>query len=203
MDKNEQEKAQVQVEPKAKKIEKFTLITVLLSLGVGICAYIQLSHNTNSMKADFAHKIKTDFFTDEERTLMFLLNNDLLEFRMFKDSITRIEFPYFSLNNKKAKYFQNDSINLLTKVKKTYSTLEIEDILLNHFEDLNLYRKNKVIGADYLYNGFSGYIENVYKNTQIQKLIDWLKTDVGANDSYAGFIELHDFLKNYKPKGIK
>jgi hypothetical protein len=205
MDKDE--KVQIQEEPKVKKIEKQTFNTVILSIGISLAIvsvqFTQLLLNGKSMKADFAHKIKTDFFTDEERTLMLLLNNDLLEFRIFKDSISKIEFSYFALNCKKAKYFQNDTINLLTKAKITYSTLEIEDILLNHFEDLNMYRKHKIIANDYLYNGFSGYFDYVYKNVQIQKLIAWLKTDIGGNDSYAGLTELYDFFKNFKPEGTK
>jgi len=188
---------------KAKTIEIITLITTAATLILVICAISQLRHYTKSMKADFAHKIKTDFFNEDERTLIFLFNHDLLEFKMYKDSSLNIDCEYFALNKRRAKYFQNDSINLLDKVKDSYSTLEIEDMLLNHFEDLNMYRINKLIGSDYLDDGFSAYIESIYENAQIKKLLNWLESEAGEKDSYNGFRDIYTFLKNYESKNNK
>ncbi len=193
----EQEQEKFQKKGKAKPIEKVTLITTAATLILMFCTVFQLHRYTDSLKADFAHKIKIDFFNEEERTLMFLFNNNLLEFKILKDSSSKVDYAYFALNKARAKYFQNDSIKLLVNVKDSYSTLEIEDVLLNHFEDLNMYRINNLIGIDYLENGFFAYIESIYKNAQIQKLLNWLKADLGENDSYIGFEELHKFIQDY------
>ncbi|MCX6253312.1 MAG: hypothetical protein NTV31_02420 [Bacteroidia bacterium] len=181
-------------------VELCTLFSTLATLLLVSFTYLQISRYANSMKADFAHKIKIDFFNDEERLLMFLLNNELLEFKFYSNNDSSIFYPYFKLNKEKAKHFQNDSISLLSNVKDSYTTLEIEDILLNHFEDLNMYRINKIIGDDYLYNGFSSYVELVFENNEIQKMLNWLNTQSGSNDSYTGFRDLFKFLHLYESK---
>jgi hypothetical protein len=200
MEDNSKPQTMTQFEPKAKNIEVATLIATILTFGLVINSVFQLHRNTDSMKADFAHKIKIDFFNDEERMIMFLLNNNMLEFKTFKDSISKTSYAYFSLNERKVGYFQNDSIDLLGKAKKSYTTLEIEDLLLNHFEDLNMYRVNKVIGLDYLENGFATYIFLTYNNPQIQKLIKWLNDEFGETESYKGFKDLNDFIIKYEAK---
>lgn len=203
MEEKEKEKEKKPEQKNAKPIEKITLITTVATLILVFCTIFQLHRTTASMKADFAHKIKIDFFNEDERTLMFLFDNNLLEFKMYKDSSLKIVCAYFLLNKERARYFQNDSINLLGNVKSSYSTLEVEDLLLNNFEDLNMYRINKLIGSDYLDDGFSAYIESIYKNAQIQKLIKWLVSEEGENDSYSGFKDIYTFLKNYENKKHK
>jgi hypothetical protein len=179
-------------------IELSTFFSTIATLLLVAFTYLQVSRYRNSMKADFAHKIKIDFFNDTQRTLMFLLNNDLLKFKVFANQDSSIYYSYFGLNKEKARNFQNDSIKLLLNIKETYSSYEIEDFLLNHFEDLNLYRKNKIIGPDYLYNGFAWYIESTFENDQIKKLLDWLDTGPGLHDSYKGFREMYLFLQDYR-----
>jgi hypothetical protein len=152
------------------------------------------------MKADFAHKIKTDFFNEDERILMYLLNYELLELKFYSNKDSSIFFPFFQLDREKATYFQNDSIKLLGNVKDFYTTFEIEDKLLNHFEDLNLYRKNGIIGFDYLESGFAWYVEATFENSEIQKLLFWLNSEPDISESYTGFQELYYFFKDYKKK---
>ena len=193
----EQVKTKDQAKPKAKQIEIITLVTTASTLILMLCAIFQLQRYTNSMKADFAHKIKTDFFNEKERTIMFLLNNDMLQFTSIKDCNSNTSFSYFQVDKKKLMYFQNYSLDILKNTQSNYSSLEIEDIILNHFEDLNIYRINNIVGDDYLYNGFYAYVESVYKNTQIQKLITWLNTESGNKDSYSGFQDLYKFLNQY------
>jgi len=197
MDKLEQEKTKDQAKPKAKQIEIITLVTTAATLILMLCAIFQLERYTNSTKADFAHKIKTDFFNDKERTIMFLLNNDLLQFISVKDCNSNTSFSYFQVDKKKLLNFQNYSLDNMNDIQSNYSSLEIEDIILNHFEDLNMYRKNSIVGDDYLYNGFYAYVESVYNNAQIQNLITWLNTESGIKDSYSGFQDLYKFLKQY------
>lgn len=181
-------------------IEISTFFSTTATLLLVAFTYLQVSRYRESMKADFAHKIKIDFFNDSERTLMFLFNNDLLKFTIFTDKDSSTSFSYFKLDKVNAKHFQNDSIKLLPNIKESYSTYEVEDYLLNHFEDLNMYRKNGIIGPEYLYNGFAWYVESVFENKDIQKLLDWLNTGTGLNDSYIGFREIYQFFQEYRKK---
>jgi len=184
-------------------IKVSTLFSTSATLILVLFTYIQVSRYENSMKADFAHRMKKDFFNESQRNILFLFNNDLLEFKLFTNSDSSVYFPYFSLNKERVKYFQNDSIKLLPNVKDSYTTYEIEDLILNHFEDLNLYRKNGLIDDEYLYNGYTWYVESMYENKQIVKLLEWMNSGSEKNDSYSGFKELYLFIQKYENvKGI-
>jgi len=184
-------------------IKVSTLFSTSATLILVLFTYIQVSRYENSMKADFAHRMKKDFFNESQRNIFFLFNNDLLEFKLFTNSDSSVYFPYFSLNKERVKYFQNDSIKLLPNVKDSYTTYEIEDLILNHFEDLNLYRKNGLIDDEYLYNGYTWYVESMYENKQIVKLLEWMNSGSEKNDSYSGFKELYLFIQKYENvKGI-
>ena len=85
-------------------------------------------------------------------------------------------------------------------MKETYSTYEVEDMILNHFEDLNLYRKNGLISEEYLYNGYTWYIETIYENKQIEKFINWMNDGLVNNDSYSGFKELYQWIQEFEKR---
>jgi hypothetical protein len=104
-------------------------------------------------------------------------------------------YIYFKLNKEKAKYFLNDSINLLKNIKDCYSSYEIEDILLNNFEDLSYYWREKIVDIDYIRDGYGFYIESIYENEEIKKFFEYLKNDDPQSDYYAGFKELFKELK--------
>jgi len=72
-----------------------TLLSVVSALIMALFAYLQLKEFNNATKADFAHKFKSDFFTDNSCILMALFDYDLLKFEILPNFKKPDEFGYF------------------------------------------------------------------------------------------------------------
>ena len=130
--------------------------------------YLQLKEFNNATKADFAHRFKTDFFTEQSCTLMTLFDNNLLKFEIISNIKDSIDFAYFTIDTSKIKVlkkkFPNDFI------KTNYTAYEIDSYLLNHFNDLGHFYKSGILDIDDIDDGFDYYVENIYENEQIKKI---------------------------------
>lgn len=138
------------------------MVTAVMAGLTALIAWRQLTNLSQTGKAEFWHKFKTDFFTKESVTLISLIEYDLL---IFHDT----EIPTFSV--KKNNIIPNNI---------TYTTTELDHLLLGHFEDLGLFEKKSIVSMDMIYETFSEYIERAWKNDAIQKYIT-----VTANGNYA------------------
>ena len=82
------------------KISKIGSVAGLIgSIGTLIAlifAIIQIHNNNSTRNADFAHRFKVDFFTEQANNIITLLDNNLLNFKVAIDSKDSIEFGYFN-----------------------------------------------------------------------------------------------------------
>jgi len=108
-----------------------TAIATFLLAGVGywqIKALIKTNKDANSTaKEEFLHKLKKDFFTNEARVLLILLENEALQFEEIPEHndcrVFKVEIP------ESLKKYLKDSID----TKRTfYTTQEVDDFLLQH-----------------------------------------------------------------------
>ncbi len=177
-----------------------TLLGTITTLFLVILAYFQLKEGNEIAKGDFAHRFKTDFFTEQTRNLITLFDNNLLDFKILSNADQGIEFGYFIIDDSKLKLISNSSLNLIGSMKKIYTAYEIDDYLLSHFEDLGLYKKKELLDIDYIYNGFDWYIECIYENKEIQKYLKWTTNDESSADSYDDFMYIYQELKSHAMK---
>ncbi len=175
--------------------------SALWTFFIAVIAWWQLSKGNKTTQADFIHRFSCDFFNKEARDLIMLLNNGLLKFKVRdisekdKDELSK-EFPYFEIDKR---LLSKIRINNETKEKldkqEVYSTFEIDDNLLGHFEDIANYEKNGFISTQMAYESFSWYIEVAWENQEIQNYIQWLKTD--GEEFYDGIKYIYEKTKSY------
>jgi hypothetical protein len=148
--------------------------TMIIAIGTFILAYIawnQLKKANKISNADFDQRFKNDFFNCEKtRQLVMLFQYDLLVFKTEPVSNADCEFPYFEVNLK-----QFDKNTIFAGIKDRYSAYEIDDFLLGHFEDLGLFCKKGLMDIEFIYEGFSYYIEEMHNNEQIQNYLCWTR----------------------------
>jgi hypothetical protein len=160
----------------------FIATVVLVFLG-----WKQFSALNKTNKETFLHQLKDDFFTDEARSIMALLEYDLLKFSTTKmETNSEDELAFFEVIE-----IHNDTVRKVLHRIKTerafISSYEMDDFILMHLEDLGfLYRKGEV-GIEDIDQLFGYYIEVVWENTEIRKYINWTRgidPDIYSNFEY-------------------
>ena len=163
-----------------------------------VLAYIvlqQLSKIHSTSNADLIHKLKTDFFKPETRILTHLVENEYLIF--IDPENIQTESPY------KEAYFKGDiekisKTNLhqeiqadLTK-KRYYSTYEMDDFLLCHFEEIGLFCDTGALEISVVHEKFDHYLSLAHDNPAIKD---------GA-DIYDKFEKVYNGSKSYEKKKL-
>ena len=158
-----------------------TVIAVILGL-------VQLNTISETSKADFILKFKESFFKKEARELMDIIDKDSLKFVLSKDSVAHFE------------YKTNDSVSVI-------SAYEVEETLLDQFDDIGLFERHGIIDIEMVYFLFDWYIEECWKNKEIQKYILYERenygTDIYRNFDYIYFKCRNQFLNNNDTTKIK
>ena len=150
-------------------------------------AWKELDKMVNINSADFIYRLKNDFFTEETRNLITLIDLDAIRF------VNNNGIVYFEVIEKKLKDFPEEIIRLLTQ-KKFYSPYEIDDLLLGHFEDIGLFVQKGVVDIEMAYKEFDWYVKTTYENDEIQKYITHLREFEGG-DIYDKFEYLYQEFK--------
>ena len=148
--------------------------TMFFTALLTIIAYFQLNASHQTQKADFAHRLKNDFFTDETRELMMLFSMGFIEFlnnenKDDEDSVNKTisEFVHFKVNNDAIKRLNTilSSNGEKKEYKKFYTDSEIDDLLLGHMEDIGFLLKQGSIDILATYELFGDYIITVWEHT--------------------------------------
>jgi hypothetical protein len=141
--------------------------------------------------ADFSLKFKNDFFTEQTRELIMLIDYDQLEF-----AVSEEKFAYFKVKKKNTKDVScHDFCTTLNNTEDPkYSSYQIDDLILNHLEDLSVFREKGALDIDYIYEGFSYFIETVYENEAINQYLIWLRHEA-SRDLYIGIDNLYHIVK--------
>jgi hypothetical protein len=152
----------------------WTALGVIFTGATFLVAWFQLNSISKTSKSDFIHKFKKDFFTPKTRRVFSLVDTDKVKF----------------VNKGKDSYFKNSKTN-----KKEFDTYELDDLLLGHLEDLGAFEKNGVLDIGMVYELFYYYLENTWKNKEIQKYIS--PEFQGEGDAYDNFRYLYKKATDY------
>jgi len=179
-------------------------ITPSIALIGSIIAIFQLYYLNKNRKADFIHRFKKDFFCESTRHILFLIDLDLLT---FSDPQSNQEYPYFKIDKNKLEKLPDVFIEYKNSAKKmnyTIDAFKIDEYLLGHFEDMGLFKKDRVMNLRYIYESFDWYIQITYDNSAIIKYIDWQERQENGEDVYEWFRYIAEQCKKYgKKKNIK
>jgi hypothetical protein len=169
------------------------IVSLLTAILIWI-AYYQLKSLFQTTNADFIHKLKNDFFKEETRKLFHLVEHDYILFRegigdsdkcrhvsgiceQHKTDESEKEY-FFEVNCEKIEHSGlPKEIQQVLLEKKFYSSYELDDFLLGHFEDIGLFETKGVIDIEMVYEEFSWYLKASFENCQIQKYMEALGED--------------------------
>ncbi len=143
-------------------------------------AWEELSKISKTSSADFIHRLDNDFFTDETRTLVSLIDCGVLEFRFDKhcpndeeksgDGIEPV--AYFEINQKKL-----DKISLPIDLKeplakkKVYSVWEVDDLLLGVLENVGMLERRGILDFQMVFDVFGWYLKTAWNNDHIKEYL--------------------------------
>jgi hypothetical protein len=169
----------------------WAMVTAVFTAVIAVVAYIQLGALVRGSRSDFLYRLKKDFFTEETRRLMFLVDNDLMEFR---DE----EIPYFQItpgtDGKTAVRLREMGIQ-----DAAISPYLIDDVLLGPLEDLGVLEKLKQVSLEEAYEHFDYYVEASAENRAIRAYL-LSSSDGPEDDAYDHFQGLYEKLKAKGPE---
>ncbi len=170
----------------------WAMITAVATVVLLFVAYFQLRSLARTSRSDFLYRLKKDFFTQEVRRLLFLVERGCLEFH-------EKEIPYFKIVGRdrpivvermKELEIQGDSV----------STYRMEDVLLGPLEDLGFLEKRGMVDFQEVYEAFETYYLICLKSEVLQHYFEWSRRDLDDDDVYDNLLTL---AKKLKEKGEK
>jgi hypothetical protein len=122
--------------------------------------------------ADFILRRVDQFFRPETRMLLHLIEDDYLLFqeqKPFQNSYFMVDEPRIAC--------LHDDIKMKLLEKRTYSTYEIDDMILGPWEDLGSLEEEGLISFNLIYDFFSWYICRAWQNQKIRRYIDGARAE--------------------------
>jgi len=122
------------------------VITAIATALLAFIANYQLNESNKTQNAQFLYQFKNDFFTEETRLVFQLIDAGWLE---YVDNINYYDC-YFKVRTELVDG-SNLPMPIKEKLKKisVYSSYEIDDWLIGHFEDLGIFWRNSIIKKKY------------------------------------------------------
>ena len=177
-------------------------VTAVATVWAIYVAYKQLGDSNTTSRADFIRRFSDQFFTQETRTLIMLLDCNALHFKPHKvegsDGQESEPFPCFEIDETAVRKLpiprgQQDALC----ERRVYSSYEMDDLLLGFFEDIALFERKGLIGLDEVYHHFDWYIDLAWNNPEIQRYIEQARDEDGGEDIYEEFENIAKRMESY------
>jgi hypothetical protein len=157
-------------------------ITAIATIALVFVGCFQLQELNKTNREAFLQKLKNDFFTENERRLMFLIENGFLKFESIQINETESYHLFVAkIPDNYLPYLTDAAL----REKKYYMTQEVDDFLLQHFEDLGLLYKKGILKKYEIEQTFGYYLETCWKSEEIQKYLHFARG--GDEDIYSKF----------------
>ena len=182
------------------RVAFWTALSAIITLALTIIALVQLRAVNKTTRAEFVHKFTNGFFNQNCRNLVFLFDHNLLEFKS-KKLHNGDEIVWFELDEKVLHEISGIDAKDKERFKKVYTSYDVDDELLGHFEDLGNYSKQRLLDIQMVYEVFSSYIISIWENEEIGKYVTWIRSDGGCN--YDGFEYIYDKVKAWDKKYLE
>jgi hypothetical protein len=170
----------------------WVMVGALTTIGIAYVAFRQLRDLARTSKSDFLYRLKKDFFTEEARQLIFLVENDILEFRSD-------EMPYFAVVGGDGHHVK-DRMKELGFHSETVSTYLMDDVLLGPLEDVGLLERMGRISLVEAYEEFDSYVAICAESEAIMHYLTWSAEGAEEDDVYDNFVYLHTRLRAEGPR---
>jgi hypothetical protein len=119
--------------------------------------------------ADFVLRLSEQYFQDQTRILIHLVDADYLQFK--RDA--NLAESYFEVDTARVEKstLHVDVKQALTK-RRIYSTYDMDHFLLGVLEDLGFYEQARILDVSMIYNNFSWYIEIATANPAVKEYVE-------------------------------
>jgi hypothetical protein len=161
--------------------------TAVITAVLAWVAWKQLGDLANSSTSDFLFRLKSEFFTEHSRKLVFLIEQDLLKFE-------GAGIPFFSIPDFNKPELK-PRLQELGITESTVSTYCLDDIILGPLEDVWFYLSEKRITKNQVYAVFSYYIEICARSSAIQAYKEACRKRLGESDIYGGLDHLERLMR--------
>ncbi len=165
----------------------WTAATAVITALLAWVAWKQLGDLAESSTSDFLFRLKSDFFTEQARKLVFLIEQDLLR---FEDT----EIPYFSIPDFNKPELK-PRLRELGITESTVSTYSLDDLILGPLQDVAFYLREHRITKKQVYAVFSYYISLCAESAAIQAYKEACRRPPGESDIYAGLDDLEKLMR--------
>jgi len=166
------------------------ILTIIAVIGVWL-AWRQLRLQNKISSADFLHRFNVDFFSDECRDLIMLLNNEALLFNEENDCFDIVET---ALENIK----MPEKRRIELKNRKIFTMYEADDYLLGPLEQVYYFYKHGLLDISLIYESFGWYIDVVCDNKAIKNYVISCRKD--NIDIYDGIESLKKLCEEFETK---
>ena len=170
----------------------WAMITAVATVVLLFVAYFQLRSLARTSRSDFLYRLKKDFFTQDVRRLLFLVEHDCLEFQ-------EKEIPHFKIVGR-AQPIVAERMKDLGIEGDSVSTYSMEDVLLGPLEDLGFLEKRGMVDFEEVYEAFETYFLICVECKVLQHYFEWSRADLHDDDVYDNLLML---AKELKEKGKK
>ena len=159
------------------RISLWTFALVVATIFLWRIARKQLGDVSKTAKAEFIRKFSSDFFQEQTRDILMLLDFNALLFRggykiEYGNNVESKKFPYFEIDQKVVNQTMiSDEKKQWFASKKYYSGFEIDDLLLGPLENISNFEQRKLVDIRQVYDDFDHYINLAYDNYEIRKYI--------------------------------
>lgn len=165
-------------------------------------AWQQLAGLGETSAADFVHRLNKDFFNARTRTIIDLLDADALVFLDSKDQDCKGKegWPYFRVDKARVSQttYPDDHVKRITG-RNSYSSWEVDEILLSHFEDIGNLQKRGTISFSQVIDNFGWYITLAWDHPQIQAYLKYQR-DYYSVDMWPAFERIAKKCKEYESR---
>ncbi|HEY4905273.1 MAG TPA: hypothetical protein VIH89_17480 [Candidatus Sulfotelmatobacter sp.] len=169
----------------------WAMITAITTVALVLVAYWQLRALARTSRSEFLYKLKRDFFTDEARRLIFLAENDLLEFQSADISYFRIVQVSAETQSRLAE---------LGIAGSTISAYQVDDALLGPLEDVGILLRSNLVSLNEAYEQFESYVQICAESKAMGAYLESARTGEGNEDVYDGIQYLYERLEKEGPK---
>ncbi len=182
----------------------WTFFLVLVTFFLWLVAKRQLGGINKVSKADFIKKFSDSFFSETTLKIIMLFDYKALSYREaeieYGDDIPIKTFPYFIIDEDIVKQLKISSEEQKILIdKKCFSGFEIDEYLLNLFEDIGSFEKKGLINIRDVYDNFDWYITAIWNNEEVRKYTNYdIENEKDGDDISEDFIYIYGKCKSYR-----
>jgi len=171
----------------------WAMVTAVATIVLILVAYWQLRSLAKTSRSDFLYRLKSDFFNEEARRLVFLAEYDLLKFH------AQDQVPYFEIIGRERPGIA-DRMRELGIAGDSISVYLVDDVLLGPMEDVGVLEKLGLVTLEEVYEVFVTYINICVESIPLKEYLAWSCKDPQDDDVYDNLFHLYERLKKATPK---